>query len=259
MLKDTQQQKQYRILVVGDACQDVYYFGTCDRLSPEAPVPVFQRKKIKSTPGMCLNVAENLRALGHSIDVDRNKEKIRKIRMVDMRSGQHVLRVDDEPEIKNINTRKYTKDSIKDFDALVISDYNKGYILNGDILDIIEPARFKGIPIFVDSKKKDLSNFEGCIIKINEKERSEIVSFPKRYELIVTKGAQGCEWRSINFPTKSVDVHDVCGAGDVFLAALVHKYLNTSGNMKESIAFANKCAAISVSKFGTWVIDPKEI
>ena len=259
MLKDTQQQKQYRILVVGDACLDIYYFGTCDRISPEAPVPVFNRRKIKTTQGMCLNVAENLRALGNLVTVDRNTEKIRKIRMVDMRSGQHVLRVDDEPEIKRIDTRKYTRESILDFDALVISDYNKGYISQGDILDIIEPARIKGIPVFVDSKKKNLSNFEGCIIKINEKEMSQIASLPKSHELIVTKGSEGCVWRNKKFYAKKVDVHDVCGAGDVFLASLVHEYLKTSGDMEKSIRFANKCAAISVGKFGTWVIDPGEI
>ena len=75
MLRDTQQQKQFRILVVGDACLDVYYFGTCDRLSPEAPVPVFKRKKIKTVQGMCLNVAANLKAFGHIVKVDRNPEK----------------------------------------------------------------------------------------------------------------------------------------------------------------------------------------
>lgn len=259
MLKDTQQQRQFRILVIGDACLDVYYFGTCNRISPEAPVPVFERKKIKTSQGMCLNVAANLKALGHIVKVDKNSETMRKIRMVDIKSRQHILRVDEEPKIKNIDIRNYTQKTMSDFDAIVISDYDKGYVSQGDILGIIGPARFRGIPVFVDSKKKDLSRFEDCIIKINEKEKSYLERLPKRCELIVTLGPAGCEWRDKIFPTKKVDVHDVCGAGDVFLAGLVHTYLTTNGNMSESIKFANKCAAASVGKFGTWVIDPKEI
>jgi len=259
MLRDTQQQKQFRILVVGDACLDVYYFGTCDRLSPEAPVPVFKRKKIKTVQGMCLNVAANLKAFGHIVKVDRNTEKIRKIRMVDMRSGQHVLRVDEEPKVKSVDIRNYTRESILAFDAIVISDYDKGYIRQSDILDVIEPARFRDIPIFVDSKKKDLSSFEDCIIKINQKEKSQLIKLPQKYELIVTLGTKGCSWRNTMFAARKVDVHDVCGAGDVFLSALVHTYLTTNGDMEESIRFANKCASISVGKFGTWVIDPKDI
>ena len=254
MSKDTQQQRQFRILVVGDACLDLYFFGSCDRLSPEAPVPVFKKGTIEKRQGMCLNVASNLESLGNKVSVDRNRETIRKTRIVDQRSGQHILRIDEEPEIKRIDLRKYTVDSMRAYDALVISDYDKGYILQGDILDIIQPARSLGIPIFVDSKKKDLSKFEDCIIKINEKESKLVTSFPKKYEKIVTIGSEGAVWREKKYPTLRVSVHDVCGAGDVFLAGLTTRYLETRGDIAASIRFANKCAAISVSRFGTCTI-----
>ena len=259
MSTDTQQQKRFKILVIGDACLDVYYFGTCDRISPEAPVPVFKKSRISSQNGMCLNVASNLSAFGHDVKVDKNSETIRKIRIIDSKTGSQVLRIDEEPDIKNVDVRKYTSSEMRDFDAMVISDYNKGFITPGDILDVIEPARLVGIPIFVDSKKKDLSHFEGCILKINEKEKDEVDKFPSRYELLTTLGSRGCEWRGTVYPTKKVDVHDVCGAGDVFLASLVHTYLTTGGNMIESIRFANHCSSISVKHFGTWVIDLDEI
>jgi len=259
MSKAIQQQKYYKILVVGDACLDVYFFGTCDRLSPEAPVPVFKRKRIKNMQGMCLNVASNLRVFGHDVRVDRNDEKIKKIRIVDEKTGHHLLRVDEEPEIKNIDVRRYTKKTLAGYDAIVISDYDKGYITQGDILDILEPAKFREIPVFVDSKKKDLRNFDGCIIKINEDEKSKLTNLPKNCELLVTLGSKGCLWNDKIYPSEKVDVHDVTGAGDVFLASFVHMYLSTSGNIPESIKFANKCASISVSHFGTCVIDLKEI
>lgn len=259
MFMDTQQQKSYKILVIGDACIDLYYFGSCDRLSPEAPVPIFKKEYLESKQGMCLNVAANLKALGNKIQVDKNTESIKKIRLIDKKTNQHILRIDEEPKIKRIDLRKYTKKAMIDFDALVISDYDKGFIGQGDILDIIEPARIRGIPIFVDSKKRDLSKFEECIIKINQHEKDLVTLFPKKCHVIVTLGKKGALYDSKIYPVKSTEVHDVCGAGDVFLAGLVHKYLSTNGDIEASVFFANKCAAISVKHFGTYIIDPEEI
>ena len=253
------QQKSYKILVIGDACLDEYHFGSCERLSPEAPVPIFKRIRHESKQGMCLNVASNLKSLGHSVHVDKNIEKIKKIRLIDKKSNHHILRIDDEPDIKSVDIRKYTRKSMIGFDALVISDYDKGYIRHGDILDIIEPARFIGIPIFVDSKKRDLSKFEECIIKINEKENELVTELPQNSEVIVTYGKNGAIWNSKIFPANQSEMHDVCGAGDVFLAGLVHKYLETSGDLEKSIVFANKCASISVSHFGTYTIKKEDL
>ncbi len=256
---DTQPQKKFKILVVGDACLDVYYFGTCERLSPEAPVPIFQRKSVESRKGMCLNVAENIRSLGNIVTVDSNSEVIRKIRLVDSRSGHHLLRVDEEPEIKNIDVRKFTKKHMSQFDALVISDYNKGYIQYQDISRIVESARYLGIPVFVDTKKTDLINFKDCFIKINEKEFKSVTNIPKKSNLIITLGERGCEWNGKVYPSKKVEVHDVCGAGDVFLSGLVHMYLTSKGDIEKSIRFANTCAAISVQNFGTYTIKREDV
>jgi len=206
---------------------------------------------------MCLNVKANLESMGCEVRAERNLEKIKKIRIVDQRSGQQILRVDEEPGITRINTGLFTKKLLSHFDAMIISDYNKGFIKKGDILDIIEPARLLGIPIFVDSKKIDLSNFEECIIKINEKEHQEITKLPKKYELIVTKGSSGCIWKNSTYPTKKVEVHDVCGAGDVFLSSLVVRWLETK-DMKRAIMTANACATLSVTKFGTYVLTRRE-
>ena len=257
MSTGTQQQNQYRILLIGDACLDIYYFGTCDRLSPEAPVPIFKRKTIENRPGMCLNVKENLTSLGCNVEVDRNTEKIKKIRFIDQRSNQQILRVDEEPKINNIDIRKYSCSFLKDFDAVVISDYDKGYILDGDVIDILEPARRLGIPVFVDSKKKNLSNFKECFIKINDVEYKSLKSLPRNCELIVTHGSLGCSWNGEMFPTSKVEVHDVCGAGDVFLSAFVVRWLETK-DIKKSIKTANACASFSVTKFGTYTLNRLE-
>lgn len=57
------QQKQYKVLLIGDSCLDEYVYGTCERLNPEAPVPIlkYQRKEIRQ--GMAWNVRENLKSL----------------------------------------------------------------------------------------------------------------------------------------------------------------------------------------------------
>ena len=259
MSKVTQQQKQFRILVVGDACLDVYIYGDCERLSPEAPVPVFKKNRVEYFQGMCLNVAANIRSFGHQVKIDNNKEKIKKTRLVDEKFGHHLLRFDDEPDLTRIDLSKYTVKSMKEFDAMVISDYDKGYIRQGDILDLIEPARSLGIPVFVDSKKNNLKNFEECIIKINEKESLEVSSLPPKSKLIVTLGKEGAKFNGKIYPSKKVEVHDVCGAGDVFLAGLVHKYLMSGGNIENAIEFANNCASVSVGHFGTYVLSKGDI
>jgi D-beta-D-heptose 7-phosphate kinase/D-beta-D-heptose 1-phosphate adenosyltransferase len=53
---NTQQPRQFKILLIGDDCVDVYQFGTVDRISPEAPVPVFECTHEERKPGMAGNV-----------------------------------------------------------------------------------------------------------------------------------------------------------------------------------------------------------
>lgn len=53
-----------KILVIGDSCKDVFRYGICERLCPEAPVPVFKPQSIRVNGGMCLNVVENIKSLG---------------------------------------------------------------------------------------------------------------------------------------------------------------------------------------------------
>ena len=61
--QNIQQQKQFKILLLGDNCTDVYQYGTVDRISPEAPVPVFKFSHEENRPGMAGNVFENLKLM----------------------------------------------------------------------------------------------------------------------------------------------------------------------------------------------------
>ena len=142
------------------------------------------------------------------------------------------------------------------YDAIVISDYNKGTVT----YELVEELRkeFNG-PIFVDTKKHDLKRFEGCIVKINQHEFSNLTSQPSEdTDLIVTYSGDGVIWGAHAFAAKSVEVADVCGAGDTFLSALCYQYLNTN-DIATAIQFAIKASAITVQHLGCYAPTLKEI
>jgi bifunctional ADP-heptose synthase (sugar kinase/adenylyltransferase) len=251
----TQQQTPFNVLLIGDSCIDQYYIGSCDRLSPEAPVPVIKIIDNYTTKGMAANVFENLKMIGVDADFITNNQKITKTRYIDERSKQHLLRVDDEPDIVPWSGRIAT--NINSYDAVVISDYNKGFLTYEHIVNIRK--EFTG-PIFIDTKKTDLARFEGCFIKINALEYSQAKSFPEGVPsgLIVTMGNRGARYNDTIYPSASVEVVDVCGAGDTFLASLVYEYLNTR-SVEMAIKFANKASAVTITHTGVYAPSKEEI
>ena len=252
-----QQLKQFKILVIGDACDDVYHMGTCDRISPEAPVPIFRENTSFTRPGMSSNVISNLKSLGAVVEYYHNKEVLKKHRFIDSRFKQHLLRVDTGEEQKIIPF-DIEKISHNQYDIIVISDYNKGFLPKEVCSYICRFAKSKNIPLFVDSKKRDLNCFENCYIKINKSEYDNLMNKPESLEFIVTLGDKGVMHRDKIYPTDQVEVFDVCGAGDVFLSTLILFFLLTS-DLRYAIMKANKCASYSVTKLGTYVITKKDI
>lgn len=251
-----QQQKSFKILLVGDHCLDVYHYGVCDRLSPEAPVPVLKQLRVEIKNGMSSNVAENLKAFGMKINHQKNGNFLKKHRLIDSRTNQHLVRFDEGEDtlLQEMNLDRVR--NLKNIDAVVISDYNKGFLRYNTIVNICEI--FKDYPIFADTKKQDLSCFSNCFIKFNEREFKNVKKMPRDCEFIITLGEKGTLYDNKIFSVKKTEVFDVCGAGDVFLSALVYQYLITK-NIESSIPFANNCAAFSVSKMGTYVLTEEDI
>ena len=249
---DTQQQTQFKILLLGDNCTDVYKYGSVDRISPEAPVPVFVPKYEVVKEGMAGNVAKNLEALGCHVNY-LHGETSTKTRLIDTRSKQQIVRIDNDI----VSTPIVIESELPSYDAIVISDYNKGTIS----YELIEELRstFAG-PIFVDTKKTDLARLEGCFIKINELEHSRATSFPTGVPsgLIVTYGDQGVVYGDFAFGARTVEVADVCGAGDTFLAALAFQYLK-SKDITIAITFAIKASAVTVQHLGNYAPTLEEI
>ena len=103
-----QLQRQYNVLLIGDSCTDEWAYGSCDRLSPEAPIPVMKFREHQSAPGMAANVYANLKSLGIEVNFITNKERIVKTRYVDEKSNQQIMRLDTEPDIKPLHPSQLT-------------------------------------------------------------------------------------------------------------------------------------------------------
>ena len=237
-----------RVLVIGDSCEDRFVYGDAKRLSPEAPVPILESQRTETSKGMAWNVFNNLLAFGIETSMLTNAEQIVKTRYIDEKSNYQILRVDDEPEIKPLEEVV----SNDNYDALVISDYDKGFIKQEKLFEIC--STFVG-PIFIDTKKNTIP--ENAYVKINESEFEKVTHYNPD-NLIITKGGEGAKYQGNIYPAEKVNVYDVVGAGDTFLAALTFGFLKY-GRIEQSIPLANKAAAIAVSHTGTYVLQEEDV
>ena len=242
------QQKQLKVLLIGDSCTDEYVYGSCERLNPEAPVPILKFNRKETNKGMAWNVKRNIESFGIEVYIITNQETITKTRYIDEKYNQQILRVDNEPDLKPM---EYDLPD-EHFDALVISDYDKGFLSNKKVFELVE--WFDG-PVFIDSKKTKLPK-ESCFVKINDLEFSKLDN--PADNLIITRGSKGAEYRGKLYPGEKVDIFDAVGAGDTFLSALVYFYLKY-GKIEEAIPYANKAAAIAVSNFGTYILTKEDV
>ena len=237
-----------KVLLIGDSCTDVFVYGDVKRLNPEAPVPILEPKREKRTEGMAWNVYNNLNALGVYVDMVTQDEDITKTRYIHETSNQQILRLDEESEVIPLD------DEVPDgeYDALVISDYEKGFISQTKLFELCN--NFDG-PIFIDTKKIAIPG--NAFIKVNEYEFKKITHFIPE-NMIITKGGEGTEYQGKLYPAEKVKVFDVVGAGDTFLAALTYGYLKY-GSIEEAIPLANRAAAIAVSHTGTYVLKEEDV
>lgn len=197
--------KKKKILVVGDVMLDEYYKGAVNRISPEAPVPVFLEKEREYRLGGAANVAVNLAVNGMEtfvlsvIGKDVNGAKVESLFYKNMirtdfllkidkptstksrllaGNNQQVLRIDyeDDSEISADVVKSLIdliKTTIADFDCVIISDYRKGMLTAGLTHEIISLCNHFGIKVFVDVKDKMYEKYKNAfMIKPNRKELS---------------------------------------------------------------------------------------
>lgn len=247
------------ILIIGDSCTDVFVYGFVYRIAPEGPVPVFNPSHSSENGGMALNVKRNIEKIGAKAKLITQNEEIFKTRYVDHRTNNLLLRVDTNDHTTRINAEIIDNiiDNVfdnKKYDAIIISDYCKGFLTEEDILKISKNNK----NIFLDTKKLLGPWCSYCdFIKINhtEYERTKHTIDPLHIQdkLIITKSEDGCEYKNIVYPVEKVNIRDVSGAGDTFISGLVCEYVRTFDIVK-SIKFAQKCATIVVQKKGVCTI-----
>jgi rfaE bifunctional protein kinase chain/domain len=192
-----------RVLVVGDAMLDRYWFGAVDRISPEAPVPVVRVQREEERLGGAANVALNVKTLGAQatlVTVVGTDEPARRLRQLLEERGvtallgsdeqlftivklrvigraQQLLRVDFENqpdhEVLASMAAEYER-VLPAHDAVLFSDYGKGGLAH--IAQMIRQARALGKPVLVDPKGSDYSRYAGAtVITPNRAELAQVI------------------------------------------------------------------------------------
>lgn len=298
---------QSRVFVLGDLMWDEYIRGDVSRISPEAPVPVLLGTSEDRTPGGAANVLKNLRdlkcsmgilgivgadangvALQHELEKWGLGDHLQLIRLADrpttiktrfMARNQQLLRVDREKataidektETQVLNTLER---SLGGFDALIISDYDKGLLTRRVITEAIKMARQKQVFVAVDPQVKHFRDYSGSdIMTPNEKEASEGIgrSFPqsnadvegiaaairselKIENLLITRSQRGMAYfkdgQTVYLPTVAREVFDVTGAGDTVITVYSAAIAAGAGHV-EAMVLSNIAGGIVVGKLGT--------
>lgn len=216
-----------KTLVVGDYMLDRFQYGTVDRISPEAPVPVFRFGSEKTMLGGAGNVAVNLAALGCRVAcvglVGCDPQGRRVAEMLDQHrcanalislpgyrttvktrliaSHNHLLRADQEdlsPDIEPVLDTYLQKieEHLPQADIVLISDYAKGAVTERTARELIRRCRRANKPVIVDPKGVDYSKYAGAVlVKPNKKEFQEVTSVTidptsKRFYQDVARGAK---------------------------------------------------------------------
>ena len=286
------------IVLAGDFMIDHYIMGTSNRISPEAPVPIVIPKEEYSIPGGAGNVAMNLCAMGANvvclgtvgddnwgerllsllknkginidgIDIIKNHPTTLKQRIYS--NGKQVARLDTE-KILDWNPQM-SDHNLDNYDACIISDYNKG-AANNIKLDIET--------LIVDPKKDDFSVYKNAHIitpNLNELQRATKIKIQDDQSIVVAcneligkhnfdyivakKGNQGMTIVGQDNFVKHIKAHsvknpDVTGAGDTVNAVLSVVYAKTK-DIELAAKIANTAAAIVVAKPGTATVIIDEI
>ena len=239
------------ILVVGELCEDNFIYGECKRLSPEAPVPIMNPIQIVQNDGMSGNVVQNLKSLNDDLNIDHwhQSEKILKTRFVDKKTNHMFLRLDDgEAYITPMTHSREKLGSIKDYDFVIVSDYDKGF-LDDEWLKYL--GKFSKLSILDSKRKLSKEIVESfTFVKLNEKEywrNTDVHDYPN---IIITLGEKGAKYDGVVYESpKPQETIDVSGAGDTFTASFILSYYLTK-DIEKSILFANEKSAIVVSKRG---------
>jgi len=304
--------KDRNILVIGDIILDHYIWGKVSRISPEAPVPVVEVTREEFLLGGAANVAHNIVSLGgrasvigingqdiagealmnilrqRGVNVDgiftENRPTTVKTRVI--AHNQQVVRFDREDRkyvdgkiLKGILA--YINSVLFRYDAVIVSDYQKGMISSELISDIVKKTKSRDMFIAVDPKVGHFDFYKGVslitpnLMEASSGSNTEIRddntllkagrSLIKKLSckaVLITRGEQGMSLFEKNkvthIPTVARKVYDVTGAGDTVISAFTLACAS-GANMEEAAVIANHAAGIVVAEVGTAVAAPEQL
>jgi len=310
------------ILVVGDLVLDRYVWGEAQRISPEGPIPVFSTTSEEERPGGAGNVVAALAALGAEValcggigtdsegdrlaaqlsELTANADgilrqperpttvKTRYIGYVQSarRGIQHMLRVDKEdtaPILTEVEDQaiQYIETVIAQQQAVILSDYDKGFLTERLMGRVIELAREYGVPVITDPKiGRPYSIYRGSSVLTPNRYETQLAtgiaprdaaSIQRAAEaLIETVGLEyavitldrdgmylaGADGEHMHVHSLPREVFDVTGAGDI-VVSVIALMLGCGVAMKEAVTLANVAAGIAVGKIGAAPVTRDEI
>ena len=302
-----------RLAVIGDSMVDRFLWGRVDRISPEAPVPVVRVEKETVKLGGAANVAANIRALGAEsvlFGICGPDEAGRQLRglltergiddsgLVDcadrpttiktriIAHNQQVVRADREEDSPVSGSEvAQLAERLRDsgpFDGIIFSDYGKGVLTDEALKLFIEVGRQAGVPMVVDPKKGDFSQYKGVTsLTPNQKEAEQACALPINNSaslqeagrrllertaaetVLITRGEHGMalfyqDGRDGHLDTRATTVYDVTGAGDTVIAVYTLA-LATGAEFLDAAQLANHAAGLAVRELGTAAITADQL
>jgi D-beta-D-heptose 7-phosphate kinase/D-beta-D-heptose 1-phosphate adenosyltransferase len=249
-----------KVLVIGDIIIDRYIYGTSERLSPEAPVPIVRHQTTFERSGGAGNLYENLKSLGVDVELlDLSNPKCIKTRVIC--DGHYVTRIDQDYQTDSLDVLKTIESKdFSQYEYVVLSDYAKGVLFESK--KIIAHINQFGCKVIVDPKQP-ASYYEGAwLVKPNMKENTEygFSSWPTNWIVTDAKGPVRARIDKVMYTVQpeQVEVNDVTGAGDCFLAAFVYA-LTKDYNYEKCIRIATAASTESVKHTGTYILKLSDV
>jgi len=296
--------RERKVVVLGDVMLDEFVWGDVTRISPEAPVPVVDVRRESVHLGGAANVLANLVALGargsvvgvvgnddagrrlrnglrelgadDSLVVDDARPSTIKTRII--AHSQLVVRADREsrtPVSAQIEDQIISsiKDTLREANAFVVSDYDKG-VVTPRILSEILPFAYERVPVLIDPKLRNFNFYRpATLVTPNHHEALRMSDSEDQSDdgsrhaasvirdklgcdaVLITRGDRGMmllegDGEPVYVKTAAREVYDVTGAGDTVIAALAAA-LAAGTSMIEAATLANHAAGIVVGKVGT--------
>ncbi len=302
------------VAVLGDVMLDRYFWGEAERISPEAPVPIVHVTRRSKRLGGAANVAANLRALGLGAEIvavrgaDREGREL--VRMFSRRGigtgalveapgrattekvriiarSQQVVRADFETEDPvDGDARRAVYDHATALastcDALVISDYGKGVVVEQPLRDLVAHWRGLGKPVLADPHVSHFDWYRGVtVVTPNTRQvlaatgidyrkgndpsalAFEVVRGMELGALLVTRGEDGMSLYygdngQVHIPTVAKQVFDVTGAGDTVIGVLAAA-LATGVDLVDAVVMANQAAGEVIKEVGTSSLSAEDL